>query len=192
MLNILNLYKILVEMQENLIIKAAVYAAEKHIYQRRKGFNQVPYINHPLKVSRLLSQCGENDEVLVVAAILHDVIEDTDATREEISEEFGPEVGDLVLEVTDDKELPYAIRKELQVKGAPTLSANAKKLKIADKICNVRDILNYPLDWSTDRKLTYLEWARQVVDGCRNISPELDRLFDETIGEGYEKLQNEF
>jgi guanosine-3',5'-bis(diphosphate) 3'-pyrophosphohydrolase len=179
-------------MQENLLIKAAVYAAEKHVYQRRKGFNQVPYINHPLKVSQLLSQCGETDENLLIAAILHDVIEDTDATREEISAEFGNEVGDLVLEVTDDKELPYAIRKELQVKGAPTLSEKAKKLKIADKICNIRDILNYPLDWSTERRLSYLEWSQDVVEGCRGVSTELERVFDEAITEGYSKLQNEF
>lgn len=174
------------------MIKAAVYAAEKHKYQRRKGFNQVPYINHPLKVSLMLSEAGETYEGLLISAILHDVIEDTDATKEEIEELFGKEVSDLVIEVTDDKELPYSIRKELQVKGAPNLSENAKKLKIADKICNIRDILNYPLDWSTERKLSYLEWSREVIDGCRNISPTLDRIFEETIAEGLERLQNEF
>ena len=178
-------------MEVNRLIKASVYAAEKHKYQRRKGFNQVPYINHPLKVAKMLSECGENDENLLVAAILHDVIEDTDANSQEVTEQFGKEVSDLVLEVTDDKDLPYAIRKELQVKGAPTLSENAKRLKIADKICNVKDILSYPLDWSTERKISYLEWAKQVVEGCRNINPVLDRVFDETLGEGYEKLQNE-
>jgi guanosine-3',5'-bis(diphosphate) 3'-pyrophosphohydrolase len=178
-------------MEENLLIKACVYAAEKHKYQRRKGFNQVPYINHPLKVARMLSRCGENDETLLIAAILHDVVEDTDASKEEITEEFGIGVSDLVLEVTDDKELPYAIRKELQVKGASTLSENAKRLKIADKICNIKDILNYPLDWSPERKLSYLDWAKEVVDGCRNISHELDRVFDETLAEGYDQLNNE-
>jgi len=175
----------------NPIIKAAVYASEKHKYQRRKGFNQVPYINHPLKVANLLSEYGENNEDLLVAAILHDVIEDTDATAEEISGFFNPHVSELVLEITDDKDLPYAVRKELQVKNAPSLSADAKKIKIADKICNIEDILNYPLDWSPERKLSYLEWAEEVVAGCRNISPELDKAFDTTMKEGYEKLQNE-
>ncbi len=178
-------------MQENLLIKAGVYAAEKHKYQRRKGFNQVPYINHPLKVAKLLSECGENDESLLIAAILHDVIEDTDATEQDITEQFSKEVSDLVMEVTDDKDLPYAVRKELQVKGAGTLSQKAKKLKIADKTCNILDILTYPLDWSTERKLSYLEWAKEVVDGCRNVNPELEKSFDETHQEGYEKLQNE-
>ncbi len=179
-------------MNANLVIKAAVYAAEKHKYQRRKGFNQVPYINHPLKVALMLDECDEHDDNILIAAILHDVIEDTDASYEEISREFNKEVADLVIEVTDDKELPYAIRKELQVKGAPALSENAKKIKIADKICNIRDIVNYPLDWSTERKLSYLEWAKQVVSGCRNVNALLEAAFDATFNEGLEKLQHEF
>ena len=179
-------------MSYNLVIKAAVYAAEKHKYQRRKGFNQVPYINHPLKVAQMLIDCDENDENVLIAAILHDVIEDTDASYEEISVEFNKEIADLVIEVTDDKELPYAIRKELQVKGAPSLSTSAKKIKIADKICNIRDIVNYPLDWSTERKLSYLEWAQQVVSGCRNVNPSLEEIFNNALNEGLEKLQHEF
>jgi len=178
-------------MLENLLIKAGVYAAEKHKYQRRKGFNQVPYINHPLKVAKLLSECGENEESLLIAAILHDVVEDTDATVQDIAEQFNKEISELVMEVTDDKDLPYAVRKDLQVKGAPGLSEKAKKLKIADKTCNIRDILSYPLDWSTERKLSYLEWAKEVVDGCRDVNSELEKSFDETHQEGFEKLQNE-
>lgn len=179
-------------MESNLIIKAAVYAAEKHKYQRRKGFNQVPYINHPLKVAKLLNDCGETETNLTIAAILHDIIEDTDATAENLAEEFNPEISEIVVEVTDDKEMPYAIRKELQIKRAPNLSDQAKKLKIADKICNIRDILNYPLDWSTERKLSYLDWSKQVVSGCRNLNAELDKLFDETLQQGLDKLREEF
>jgi len=179
-------------MNSNLVINAAVFAADKHKYQRRKGFNQVPYINHPLKVAKLLSECGENEENLIIAAILHDVIEDTDATKDEIAEKFNPEVSNIVLEVTDDKEMPYAIRKDLQVKRAPNLSVAARKLKVADKICNIRDILTYPLDWSTERKLSYLDWAKQVVSGCRNLNPELDRIFDETVEQGVKQLNDEF
>ena len=178
-------------MNSNLIIKAAVYAADKHKYQRRKGFNQIPYINHPLKVALLLNECGETDETLLLAAILHDVVEDTDSSNEEILAEFGHEVADLVKEVTDDKELPYAVRKELQIKAAPNLSDRAKKLKIADKICNILDITNYPLDWSTERKLSYLDWAQEVVNSCRGHNQKLDDEFDETMRLGIEKLQNE-
>ncbi len=173
------------------MITAVVFAAEKHKYQRRKGFNQVPYINHPLKVSKLLSDCGESDEELLIAALLHDIIEDTDATVDDIIMEFGKPVCDLVIEVTDDKDLPYAIRKELQVKNAPGLSINAKKLKIADKICNIRDIISYPLDWSTERKLTYLEWAQLVVKGCEGANSELEKMFYQTLEEGLEELNSQ-
>jgi GTP diphosphokinase / guanosine-3',5'-bis(diphosphate) 3'-diphosphatase len=173
------------------IIRAAVYAAEKHKYQRRKGFNQVPYINHPLKVTELLLNCAEDDFVLLIGAVLHDVVEDSDATHEEIAELFGQEVADLVQEVTDNKELPYTTRKELQVKHAGELSVRAKKLKIADKICNIQDIVNYPLDWTSERRLSYLEWAEQVIEGCRGVCPVLEKIFDETLQEGLEKLQTD-
>jgi guanosine-3',5'-bis(diphosphate) 3'-pyrophosphohydrolase len=176
-------------MEYNRMIKAVVYAAEKHKYQRRKGFNQVPYINHPLKVSKLLNDCGEIDDDLLIAALLHDIIEDTDATVDDICNEFGKPVCDLVIEVTDDKDLPYAIRKELQVKNAPHHSESAKKLKIADKICNIRDIIAYPLDWSTERKLTYLEWSQQVVKGCVGVNAELEKIFYQTLEEGLEDLK---
>lgn len=178
-------------MDYNRMITAVVYAAEKHKYQRRKGFNQVPYINHPLKVSKMLSDCGEKDEDLLIASLLHDIIEDTDVTVDDLCREFGKPICDLVIEVTDDKDLPYAIRKELQVKNAPDLSPKAKKLKIADKICNIRDIISYPLDWSTERKLTYLEWSQHVVKGCEGVNPELEKVFKQTLEEGLETLNSE-
>ena len=173
------------------MIKAAAYAAEKHKYQRRRGFNQVPYINHPLKVANLLINCGEDDFILLTASILHDVVEDSDAGKEEIAHEFGKEIADLVMEVTDNKELPYTARKELQVKHAPELTCKAKKLKIADKICNMEDIINYPLEWTLERRLSYLNWAEQVVNGCRGVSPALETMFDKTLSEGLNKLHTD-
>ena len=140
----------------------------------------------------ILSDFGEDDEELLIASILHDVIEDTDATVDEIIANFGKGVCDLVLEVTDNKKLPYSLRKELQIKSAPSLSEKAKKLKIADKICNIRDIVTYPLDWSIERKLNYLEWAQKVVVGCRGVNSELESIFSMTIDEGLEALREGF
>jgi len=176
-------------MDFNLIINAIVFAAEKHKYQRRKGFNQVPYINHPLKVSQILSDCGEKDEMLIIASILHDVIEDTDTTEDEIICNFGKKVCDLILEVSDDKKLSYDLRKELQITSAPGLSENAKKIRIADKICNIKDIISYPLIWSNKRKLKYIEWSQKVFTGCRGVNPDLEALFMKTIEESLNKLQ---
>ncbi len=174
-----------------MIIKAAVFAAEKHRYQRRKGFNQIPYINHPLKVANLLIECGENESNLLISSILHDVIEDTDATEAEVTEKFNSEIAKLVLEVSDNKELPYTTRKELQVKKAPGLSHDAKLIKVADKICNIRDFLVYPVDWSPERKLAYLDWAKLVVAGCRGLNEKLDQVFDETLEKGTNQLNAE-
>ncbi len=174
-----------------MLIKAALYAAEKHKYQRRKGFNQVPYINHPLKVVDTLIDCGEHDHDLLIAAVLHDVIEDTDATEDEIAELFNTEISKLVMEVSDNKDLPYTIRKEQQVESAPNLSHKAKLIKVADKICNIKDILNYPLDWSPERKLAYLSWSKEVVEGCRGINGQLESVFDRIIEEGSLQLQEE-
>jgi (p)ppGpp synthase/HD superfamily hydrolase len=178
-------------MSSNRLINAAVFAAEKHKLQRRKGFNHIPYVNHTLKVAKLLSDFGENDEDLLIAALLHDTVEDTDTTEEEIRKEFGEIVCKLVMEVTDDKTLSYAKRKELQVLNAPHKSNNARKLKIADKICNIHDIISYPLDWSTDRKLAYLKWAKDVVKGCTGVNPELEREFYRICEEGIEVLTSE-
>ncbi|MCK4920076.1 MAG: bifunctional (p)ppGpp synthetase/guanosine-3',5'-bis(diphosphate) 3'-pyrophosphohydrolase [Bacteroidales bacterium] len=178
-------------MKESMIIKAAVFAAEKHRYQRRKGFNQIPYINHPLKVANLLIECGENESNLLISSILHDVIEDTDATEAEVTEKFNSEIAKLVLEVSDNKELPYTTRKELQVKKAPGLSHDAKLIKVADKICNIRDFLVYPVDWSPERKLAYLDWAKLVVAGCRGLNEKLDQVFDETLEKGTNQLNAE-
>ncbi|MCF8381552.1 MAG: HD domain-containing protein [Bacteroidales bacterium] len=178
-------------MTDSMILQAAVFAAEKHRYQRRKGYNQIPYINHPLKVAELLSNCGESDTNLMVAALLHDVIEDTDSTVEEIKELFNAEVAGIVEEVSDNKELPYTMRKELQVQKAPNLSHNAKLIKIADKICNIKDVLVYPVDWSPERKLAYLDWARLVVAGCRGLNQKLDQVFDETVESGTIQLKEE-
>lgn len=168
------------------ILKTIAFAAEKHRNQRRKDKEASPYINHPISVATVLSSEGNvDDESLLLAAILHDTVEDTETTFEELVNEFGHEVADVVREVTDDKTLPKAMRKELQIKHAPHVSPRAKQLKMADKICNIRDILKSPPeDWSLDRKHEYLEWTNKVVDGCRGINPCLEKVYDSALAEG--------
>jgi guanosine-3',5'-bis(diphosphate) 3'-pyrophosphohydrolase len=135
-----------------IILRALEFAAGRHRIQFRKGEDKSPYINHPIQVASLLAnEGGEKDPILLIAAILHDVIEDTVDTPEEkqelikqISEIFGEQVLALVLEVTDDKSLEKQERKRLQVEQAALKSVNAKKLKIADKIMNVQDVTANP------------------------------------------------
>lgn len=168
------------------LLKAISFAADKHRNQRRKDHEASPYINHPISVATVLASEGSvDDESLLLAAILHDTVEDTETSFEELVSEFGNEVADVVREVTDDKALPKAIRKELQIKHAPHVSPRAKQLKMADKICNIRDILKSPPeDWSLERKHEYLEWTNKVVKGCRGINPCLESVYDSAYEEG--------
>lgn len=176
-----------------LFIRAVCYSADKHRYQRRKGVDAPPYINHAIEVADLLANMGGVNELpTLLAAVLHDTVEDTDATYGELEKTFGREVRLLVAEVTDDKDLPKTERKRLQVEHAPSMSERAKQIKIADKICNVRDVTcDPPADWSLKRRREYIAWAEKVVDGCRGANSNLSRYFDEVLSEAWSRLGKE-
>jgi GTP diphosphokinase / guanosine-3',5'-bis(diphosphate) 3'-diphosphatase len=169
-----------------LLLKATRFAAEKHSEQRRKDSKSSPYINHPIQVAETLWTLGEvRDITLLVASILHDTVEDTGTKPDEIRAAFGEDVLALVLEVTDDKSLPKQVRKQLQVEHAPHKTRDAKLLKLADKICNVHDILaSPPGDWSLERRREYLLWTEQVVTGLRGVNARLENQYDELLEEG--------
>lgn len=162
------------------VLQAALFAAEKHKNQRRKDAEASPYINHPIALANVLATEGSvKDEEVLCAALLHDTIEDTETTEDELRQAFGEKVTAIVLEVTDDKSLPKEKRKQLQIEHARHASLQAKLVKLADKICNLRDILaSPPADWSGERKRAYFEWAGQVVDGLRGTHPMLEGVFD--------------
>ena len=167
------------------ILAALHFAAEKHRDQRRKGQCASPYINHPIEVAELLVRVGQVSEVaLLQAAVLHDTVEDTETTFQELEERFGTDVRAMVEEVTDDKTLPKEERKRRQIERAPHLSAGARQIKLADKTCNVRDLVTKPpLDWALERRLAYLDWSERVVTGCRGANARLEREFRETLAE---------
>ena len=172
-------------MQENsgpvsVVLAASAFAAHKHRDQRRKGADASPYINHPIAVANVLAnEAGITDPAILAAALLHDTIEDTDTTVEELAAEFGPEIAAIVVEVTDDKSLDKLVRKRLQIEHAAALSRAAQFVKFADKICNIRDMSGSPpVDWSVERRAEYFAWAKQVVDQMRGVSPVLEKLFD--------------
>lgn len=172
------------------ILQAAVFASQKHARQKRKGAAGEPYVNHLLEVAQLVSSAlTEPDPNLVIAALLHDTVEDTGVTAQELAERFGPDVAALVMEVTDDKSLPKAERKRLQIEHASEKSSRAQVLKLADKISNLRSILSSPpLDWDQQRKQQYFEWARKVIAGLTHPNPVLLAEFERTYSR-YEELQ---
>jgi guanosine-3',5'-bis(diphosphate) 3'-pyrophosphohydrolase len=172
------------------LLKAVRFAAWKHRDQERKGVDASPYINHPVEVADLLADVGGVTELsTLVAAVLHDTIEDTDTSAEEIERLFGAGVCGLVEELTDDKSLPKEVRKQLQIDHARDLSPAAKEIKLADKISNVGDVtLNPPEGWSLARREEYLDWAEKVIAGCRGVNTLLDREFDRVLAEGRKEL----
>lgn len=146
------------------IANALSFSSKKHRNQRRKDEEASPYINHPIALFRELVNAGVRNTVALAGSLLHDTVEDTETTPEELDAEFGTEVRGVVLEVTDDKRLEKAERKRLQVEHAPHLTYPAKLVKIADKISNLTDIAeSAPPQWNLARRQKYFDWAREVV-----------------------------
>jgi (p)ppGpp synthase/HD superfamily hydrolase len=163
-----------------LVTRAADFAARRHVDQCRKGASQEPYINHLAEVACLLAETVEGpDAYLVAAAWLHDTLEDTNTTRDELEKAFGRFVTEIVVEVTDDKSLPKEVRKRLQVENTAGRSVSARLLKIADKTSNLRSIAaSPPQGWDCSRITAYIDWAEQVVASCRGLNAELEKAFD--------------
>ena len=167
------------------ILAAAQFAAEKHAGQKRKGTAGEPYVNHVIEVSALIARSSDVlDTNLIIAGLLHDTIEDTGVTAQELEQRFGRDVASLVLEVTDDKSLPKQTRKALQVQNAHKKSQRAQVIKLADKTSNLRSLLvSPPADWSVERKREYFDWAKQVVDGLNAPNRALKDEFDRTYAQ---------
>ena len=163
-----------------LFLDVLAFSAHKHRTQRRKDRHASAYINHPIALARVLhNEGGISDAATLCAAMLHDTVEDTETTRAELMRVFGGEITGVVMEVTDNKRLRKHTRKRLQIEHAPHLSRRAKLVKLADKICNLRDLREHPpVGWSRARKREYFDWAKRVVDGLRGVHPGLERAFD--------------
>jgi guanosine-3',5'-bis(diphosphate) 3'-pyrophosphohydrolase len=174
-----------------LLLAALRFSADKHRNQRRKDREDSPYINHPIEVAETLCRIGQVFETAtLVAAVLHDTIEDTAATPAELEGLFGRQILGLVLEVTDDKSLPKAERKRLQIVQAPHLSPAARQIKLADKICNVYDISHSPPpDWTLLRREEYLDWTAAVVAGLHGTNPALEAEYNRVLSEARRLLE---
>jgi guanosine-3',5'-bis(diphosphate) 3'-pyrophosphohydrolase len=175
------------------IFQVLAFAARKHSRQRRKDLEASPYINHPIDLAQVL--VNEADIVegdVICAALLHDVLEDTETSGEELEACFGPAIRRIVEEVSDDKSLSKEARKRLQIEHAGSASYAARLVKLADKLCNIRDILNAPpANWPLGRRREYLYWAKEVVDQIRGTHKGLEGLFDTAYQQGIAVLDAE-
>jgi guanosine-3',5'-bis(diphosphate) 3'-pyrophosphohydrolase len=170
-----------------LLLKALAFAAHKHRDQRRKDAEASPYINHPIALADvLINEGGVTDVEVLCAALLHDTVEDTATTHEELLDAFGSRIARIVAEVTDDKRLPKAERKRLQIEHAPHISREAKLVKLADKLCNLRDVAERPpAGWPLERRREYFDWAKQVIDGLRGAPGEEMRRLEAAFDAAY-------
>jgi guanosine-3',5'-bis(diphosphate) 3'-pyrophosphohydrolase len=166
-----------------LVSEAADFAARRHSSMARKGRGSEPYVNHLAEVAHLLATATDGtDAELVAAGWLHDTIEDTKTTREELAQKFSKRVAALVVDVTDDMTLPKDQRRQQQIIDAPKKSPGAKLIKIADKISNIcARILPKPSQDEREDLIDYLAFAEKVVAGCRGVNAVIDRTFDETV-----------
>jgi guanosine-3',5'-bis(diphosphate) 3'-pyrophosphohydrolase len=172
------------------LFAALDFAALKHSGQLRKSADMAPYINHPITVADILAREGAvTDLDTLAAALLHDTLEDTDTQVGELESLFGPQVAAVVAELTDDKTLPKADRKALQILKARDCSERARLVRLADKIANVRDVThNPPAHWPLERRQHYLLWAGEVVGSLRGVHAVLESLFDEALEQGFARL----
>jgi len=175
------------------LLQALHFSADKHRFQKRKDRDASPYINHPIEVATVLATVGGvTDLTTLMAAVLHDTIEDTATTPEELEQRFGRDVRLVVEELSDDKKLPKERRKQLQIEHARASSHRAKLVKLGDKICNVRDVTHAPPDdWTLARRCEYLDWTELVVAGCRGASATLERYYDVVLADGRKMLKAE-
>lgn len=168
-----------------LIADALKFAADQHRDQRRKDSFAAPYINHPIELMHTLIFDGKILDIdTIVGAILHDTIEDTGATYAGIAKRFGLSVAVIVDEVSDDKSLPKEERKLLQIEHASLITAKSQAVKVADKICNGRDLIRCrPVGWDDARVSTYFNWARTVVNQIRPVWPDFVDVFDDVFNQ---------
>jgi len=180
-------------MEEPLVLKAVEFAAQKHAGQERKDLNASPYIDHPISVTRLIAEVGGiNDPEILTAALLHDTLEDTDTSPEELEATFGKRVRLLVEEVTDNKSLPKDERKQMQIQHAPTLSPDAVLIKLGDKISNIIDVTDTPpTHWTLERRKKYLDWAEAVINNCPKVNNPLEQHFAEVLMKGRKLLRKD-
>ncbi|KAK0423814.1 hypothetical protein QR680_008343 [Steinernema hermaphroditum] len=167
----------------HLVLKAADYAARRHRHQKRKDVSGTPYINHPLGVAYILSdEAKVSDAATLAAAILHDTVEDTKATFDEIKELFGDEICKIVRECTDDKSQPKHARKQAQIDNASKHSHKAKLVHLADKLYNLRDLERAtPIGWDKRRVHEYFKWSKQVIAELKGTNDTLEALLDDII-----------
>ena len=169
-------------MNIDIILDAISFAIDKHGKQVRKDAEESAYIRHPIEVAQLLIMAGVVDEDVIAAAVLHDVVEDCGVSVADISARFNPRIGLIVQEVSDDPALSGMARKDAQVVKVGMISPEGKLIKVADKICNLQDVLyRPPVTWDDARKAAYFDFAERVFNAANIKNPYLVECFNDLM-----------
>jgi guanosine-3',5'-bis(diphosphate) 3'-pyrophosphohydrolase len=171
------------------VFRALSFAAQAHAQQRRKGSGE-PYVNHLIDVAELLVRvAGIEDEDVLAAAVLHDVVEDTSVSSDDVEVEFGPRVRALVDALTDDKELPKDERKRLQIEHMRHATPEVRMIKLADHCSNIATL---PECWGQERNAEYVRWSAQVACECAGVHEALDREYSARAARAGVRLGDSF
>jgi (p)ppGpp synthase/HD superfamily hydrolase len=166
----------------SMVLDAISFAAQKHVSQVRKDEDATPYIIHPMGVALSLWEEGAvRNPTVIIAALLHDTLEDTDATKEEIAMLFGCQVSEIVAELTNPSDLSSQEAKEWQIQHAPFLSQEAKLVKLSDRLYNVRDLRTPPVGWNEDKIQNYYEWGQKLLEALQGTHPAMEQLLQNEI-----------
>lgn len=176
-----------------MIREAADFAAKAHEGMLRKG-SRIPYIYHPMEVALCVAQMTADPDV-IAAAYLHDVLEDTSATREELRLHFGNRVLEMVLAETEDKRLSWRERKAATVEHLATASREVKILTLADKLSNLHStaveyLMHGDRVWQrfNEKKKSSHQWYyKGIIDALQDMEEfpqyqELKRLYKFVFG----------
>ncbi len=164
------------------LFEALMFAGDVHNGQRRKDAQGSPHLKHVVQVAGLLIRAGIRDEMLLNAAVLHDVLRDTDTEPEVLRSRFGEEISNVVEELSEDARLSRLDRRDYMPNRVKEFGDQAKLIKLSEKISNLLDLAEgAPIGWSRQRRRDYFEWADGVTRPLRGLNAELDSMLDEAL-----------
>jgi len=173
--------------ETNTLYDKALTFAEKHHSGQMRDDGATPYIEHPKKVAKILREvAGVTDESILSAGLLHDMIEDSEVSYDDLEKAFGVRIAGLVAELTNDKRLPKQLSREDLIRRLPGMSQEAALIKLADIYSNAQDMGS--ADWTEERKAKYLVYLRRIVETISKSKPTLSPKLEKSISEYLQTL----
>jgi len=171
------------------VLGAAIFATEKHKSQVRSNEKKTPYIIHPIEVADLVMKIGHvYDKDVLITALLHDVMDDTQTTYEQITSLYGTKVSSYLEEMTSKQGLSLKEQKKQQIMQAFRQNPSVAIIKLSDKLSNLKTLATSPPpSWSRDRIDQYFQWAQTVIENLPESNQLLKKAVKNVISDYWEK-----